>query len=372
VAIGRLAGGIAHDFNNILTGISGHIELMLAGIADNSPIRDDLLEVKHLSNRAMDLTGQLLAFSRQQPTGRVVLDLNRIVQDLAVLLKRIIGEHIDLDLQAGAASGTICADRAQIEQVVMNLAVNARDAMPLGGKLVIETADVMLDDAQARDHTGAKSGPHVMLAVTDTGCGMDRVTLDHVFDRFFTTKAEGHGTGIGLATVDGIIRQCGGHVCVRSESGKGTCFKVFLPAAAGTASKDEPITEPWDSTSRSGTVLIVEDEDSVRAVAERILRECGYDVLSAASPSEAEMRAAAHDGDITLLLTDIVLPERSGTDLYETLVAARPGLRVLYMSGYTCPSIRERGMPRRPSAPFLQKPFTAGDLARKVNQACEE
>ena len=365
--VGQLAAGVAHDFNNLLTGITGFTQFAHDGMPEHSTARMDLAEVLALTRRAVDLTRQLLAFSRRQTLHSVVLDLNQLVSEMIKMLGRLIGEHIELVFRPAAGLGQVKADPGQIEQVLVNLAVNARDAMPDGGVLMIETAHVELDDAFADLHAGVKPGPYVLLLVTDTGCGMQASVREHVFEPFFTTKALGKGTGLGLATTYGIVKQHGGNIWVESEPGMGTTFKVYLPRVAETFITEAPAGAEALPTSME-TILIVEDETSVREVAARILQARGYRVLTAALPSEAEQALAAHGDDIALLLTDVVMPERSGRQLYESVRAQFPLLRVLYMSGYSDDAIMHHSVLDANTA-FIAKPFTADALARKVRAA---
>jgi len=367
-AIGRLAGGVAHDFNNILTGIKGFAGFALEQMSPGSQPHQDLTEAVKLCDRAADLTYQLLAFSRRQALEPVVLDLNRLLAERVKMLKRILGEDIDIQFVPGANLGHVRADPGQIEQVVMNLAVNARDAMPNGGKLTIETANVELDLAYTREHAEVEPGPYVMMAVSDTGSGMDRETRQHVFEPFFTTKEPGKGTGLGLSTVYGIVKQHGGSIWVYSEPGKGTTFKVYLARVSSQA--EEPPKETESVVGGTETILLVEDDAAVRAIGCRNLEALGYTVLCASCAREAEQVAQARRGRIDLLLTDVVMPDRGGRELHQSLSADRPELKVLYMSGYTENAIVHRGVLDKDIA-FLQKPFEPADLARKVRQVLD-
>ena len=369
-AVGRLAGGIAHDFNNLLTGIIGYAQLLLGQVEEDSPAGRDLAQVRELADRAATLTRQLLAFSRRQILEPIVLNINTLVENITRMLQRIIGEDIDLQLAVAPDLGNVRADPAQVEQVLMNLAVNARDAMPNGGKLTIETANVVLDQEYANGHIAVTPGPHVMLAVSDTGHGMDEETQQHVFEPFFTTKEAGEGTGLGLATVYGIVKQHGGNIWVYSEPGEGTTFKVYLPRVEEEA-EALPSGGPEGNPARgTETILVVEDERMVRDLVKRVLEGRGYTVLTAASPGEAEQVLDCHREEIALLLTDVVLPERSGRELYETLAESRPSLKVLYISGYTGNAISHRGVLEAGTA-FLQKPFTPDALAGKVREVLD-
>ncbi len=365
-AVGRLAGGVAHDFNNLLTAITGYSELLLGGVGEGA-VRKDLEEIRKAADRAAALTRQLLAFSRQQVLEPRVLDLNAVVADMESMLRRLIGEDVDLVALRAPALGRIKADPGQVEQVLMNLVVNARDAMPDGGKLTIETANVDLDDAYARRHVSVRAGSYVMLAVSDTGIGMDAETQTHVFEPFFTTKAPGKGTGLGLSTVYGIVKQSGGHIWVYSEPGKGTTVKIYVPRVDGPLGEaaTAPLTTP--KAARGETILLVEDDPGVRALACRILTAAGYTVLAAQDGAEALRVNASHEGEIALVLTDMVMPEMNGHALAERLTAARPGLRILYMSGYTDKAIL-RQQAFEPGVAFVDKPFTPIALARKVQE----
>jgi PAS domain S-box-containing protein len=367
-AVGQLAGGVAHDFNNVLTGIRG-----LAGFArDETKIGSqsyrDLGEVLELTDRAAALTRQLLAFSRRQPLEPVVLDVNALIRDHASMLTRLVGEHVALMFLPAADLGSVRADPGQIEQVIMNLAINSRDAMPAGGQLTIETANVELGAEYALDHAGVAVGPYVMIAVSDTGCGMDAATQQHIFEPFFTTKEVGKGTGLGLSTVYGIVKQHGGHIWVYSELGKGATFKVYLPRVA---EEPEALRPPSHLiVGGTETILLVEDNAAIRDVCRRHLEQLGYTVLAVANAAEAEEAAARHPGPIGLLLTDVVMPVHSGKELYESLAAKRAGLKVLYMSGYTDNAIVHHGVLDKGIA-FLQKPFEREALAIKVRQALD-
>jgi PAS domain S-box-containing protein len=365
-AVGRLAGGIAHDFNNILSVILSYSEMILGELKADDPLAADMEEIRTAGQRAADLTRQLLMFSRRQILAPMVLDLNHLLANMAKMLTRLLGEDVDFVSVPAPGLGRVRADPSNIEQVIMNLVVNARDAMPTGGRVTIQTANVVLDAEYAREHLGSKPGPHVMLAVTDTGVGMDKATQARIFEPFFTTKGPGKGTGLGLSTVFGIAQQCGGSVCVHSEPGKGTRFEVYLPR--DEADLDRPSAEASPvALLGCETILLVEDEDQVRTVAHGILERNGYRVIVARSSREAlelceEEAAGIH---IHLLLTDVVMPEMGGMDLAKRLTTARPDLKVLCMSGYTDDSIVRHGVLESGIA-FLQKPFTPESLTRKV------
>jgi len=365
-AIGRLAGGIAHDFNNLLTAINGYADILVAGMAPDEPRRSDVEEIRKAGDRAAALTRQLLAFSRRQVLQPVVIDPSDVVAGIAPMLRRLVGEQIELRTPAAPDLGRVRADPSQIEQVLLNLVVNARDAMPAGGTLTIETANTELDDEYARNHPPVAPGPYVLLAVSDTGTGMDAVTMAHLFEPFFTTKPAGEGTGLGLATVYGIVAQSGGHVTAYSEPGHGSTFKVFLPRVAETVEpRSEAVAEP--AASGAETVLVVEDEDAVRSFVERVLGGLGYTVTTARSGAEALALAAGHRGPIDLLVTDVMLPGMNGRELSERLTALRPSLRTLFISGYTEDSIVHRGE-LGPDVAFLSKPFTPDALGRAVRE----
>jgi two-component system cell cycle sensor histidine kinase/response regulator CckA len=368
-AVGRLAGGVAHDFNNMLSVILSYADLLLADLAPSSPMRTDVAEMRTAGMRAAELTRQLLMFSRKQVIEPKVVDLNELLSGTSTMLKRIIGEDIDLVMLAKATPGRVRVDAGSIEQVVMNLVVNARDAMPNGGKLTIETRNVALDESYVRLHAGVSAGPYVMLAVSDTGGGMDRATQARIFEPFFTTKRVGKGTGLGLATVFGIVEQSGGTVWVYSEVGLGTTFKVYLPLVEDLV---EPTSNRVDlvSAPATETILLVEDEVQVRAVARGILTRLGYEVLDAADPNEALRLCAAHAGEIHLLLSDVVMPLMSGPLLAERVRALRPDIEILYMSGYTEDSIVRHGVLEAHVA-FIQKPITPQALAKKVSEVLD-
>jgi two-component system, cell cycle sensor histidine kinase and response regulator CckA len=366
-AVGQLAGGVAHDFNNLLTVILGYTDLLAAKLDPGSVELEDLNQIRTAGERAASLTRQLLAFSRQQVLERKVLDVNALTAHTEKMLRRLIGEDVELVTVLDPALRRVFADAGQLEQVIMNLAVNARDAMPRGGRLTIETANVELDEAYARLHGPVKPGSYVMIAVSDTGVGMNSDTLAHMFEPFFTTKERGKGTGLGLATVYGIVKQSGGYVWVYSEVGKGTTFKTYLPRVEeGREAEPVPAAEPT-SLVGSETVLLVEDEESVRALSRSVLTSYGYTVLEAGSGKEGLDVARRYPLPIDLLLTDVVMPEMGGLDLASRLEDIRPGVRVLYMSGYTDDAVFRHGLLEK-GRMFLQKPFTPATLARKVRE----
>jgi two-component system, cell cycle sensor histidine kinase and response regulator CckA len=369
--IGRLAGGVAHDFNNLLSVILSYVGLVLEELRLGDPIRDDLLEVKKAGERAAALTQQLLAFSRKQVLRPTLLNLNEVAAGVERMLRRILGADIDFVQVLAPDLGLTLADQGQIEQVLMNLVVNARDAMPHEGKLTIETSNVELDEEYASRHAGVAPGHYVMLAVSDTGCGMDEQTRARIFDPFYTTKDSDKGTGLGLSTVYGIVQQSGGSIWVYSEIGAGTTLKVYLPRQreATTTPAVEPSGFPGRSTGTE-TILVVEDEEALRAVARRCLEGAGYTMLAAANGDEALATYARHAGEIHLLLTDVVMPRMSGRALAQELSATQPSLRVLYMSGYANDAIVHRGV-LDAGTHFLSKPFTAADLTRKVREVLD-
>jgi len=369
-AIGSLAGGVAHDFNNLLSVI-----LNYAGFAqedEGDQLRDDLLQVKQAAERAATLTRQLLAFSRKQLMQPEALDLNRIAAGLETMLRRILGEDIEFRQVLAPDLSVVWADPGQIEQVLMNLVVNARDAMPQGGELTVETSNVEIDEAFAARHVAMKSGSYVQLAVTDTGCGMNQATIDRIFEPFFTTKDQGKGTGLGLSTVYGIVTQSGGNILVHSEPGNGTTFKIYLPqdpsAIVGSAMKSPTSTIQYKGTE---TILVVEDEDALREVARRILESAGYCVVTARDGEEAIAFCVRHSLAIHLLLTDVVMPRMSGRVLAERLAKMRPSLRVIYMSGYTDDAIVHHGA-LDIETHFVGKPFTVEALTGKVREVLDE
>lgn len=369
-AIGRLAGGVAHDFNNMLGAIIGYGDVILTGLAKGDPLRKDIEHIKSAADRAAALTRQLLAFSRKQALQPKVMDLNAHITGLEKMLRRLIGEDVELAATLADDLGPVRADPGQIDQIVMNLAVNARDAMPEGGKLTIETANVELDEDYAKGHVGVAPGPHVMLAVSDTGCGMDAETRSQIFEPFFTTKETGKGTGLGLSTVYGIVKQSGGSIWVYSEPGEGTTFKIYVPRveeAVEAVGRQEP-TEA--QVGGSETILVVEDEEVLRRLVCRILRLAGYTVLEAANGGEALMLCEQHDGAIHLLVTDVVMPKIGGRKLAERVAPLRPKMKLAYMSGYTDDAVVRNGQ-LPPGVPFIQKPFTASNLTRTVREVLD-
>jgi len=373
-AIGQLAGGIAHDFNNLLMVMAGYMELALETLPADQPVYSDLLEAHKAAQRAATLTRQLLAFARKQIIDLRVLNLNSLVLELDKLLRRVLGEHIDLITQPAPDLGLVKVDPGQIEQVIVNLVVNARDAMPNGGKLTIETANTVLGIDYAHQHAGVAPGEYVMLAISDTGSGIDAVVRQHLFEPFFTTKEPGKGTGLGLATCYGIVKQHGGHIGVYSEVGHGTCFKIYLPHVADVkASSDVLFPRGEAKAVRQGTetVLVVEDEPPVRELTCRVLREQGYTVLDATNGKEALHKVHAYAGArIDLLVTDMVMPRMGGKALAEQLMAVYPHIKVLFVSGYTTDAIVHHGRLDL-GTNFLSKPFTPTALIRKVQEVLD-
>jgi signal transduction histidine kinase/CheY-like chemotaxis protein len=364
-AIGKLAGGIAHDFNNMLSVILGYSEMSIFALAEGDPIRADLQEIQRAAERARELTRQLLAFSRKQILEPKVLDLNQTLHGLSNMLRRLLGEGIELNLATHTRIGKIKADPSQLEQVVMNLSVNARDAMPKGGKLTIETRDVELDAEYAAQHPDVLPGPYVLLAVTDDGVGIPPGDGARIFEPFFTTKPKGVGTGLGLSTVQGIVRQSGGHIWVYSEPERGATFKIYFPRhqlptdAPAAQAVGAQIARGWE------TILLVEDDEQVRALTRIVLARNGYNVLEAQSPGEAIIVCEKYPAKIHLVLTDVVMPRMTGKELAERIGPTRPQMKVLYMSGYTDDAIVHHGVLDAGVA-FLQKPLTPDALLRKV------
>ena len=368
-SIGRLAGGVAHDFNNLLTAINGYADLMLEDLAEDHRWRGAVTEIRRAGERAADLTGQLLAFSRRQLLQPRVLDLNVLVTDSTKMLKRLLGEDIEVITSLDPTLGHVTADAGQLHQIILNLAVNARDAMPRGGQLTIETQNVVLDEEQL--HLSLPPGAYVMLAVSDNGSGMDQETLSRIFDPFFTTKESTKGTGLGLSTVYGIVKQSGGSIFVYSEPGRGTTFKIYLPRSdKAVNATTEPRVEV-DTLRGSETVLVVEDEEAVRKLIEQALRKYGYRVIEATNGAEALRVCENHDPPIRLMVTDVVMPGMSGRELAARVREQLPDLRVLYMSGYTDDTVIRHGL-LDASMFFLQKPFTPSALARKVRETLDQ
>lgn len=363
--IGQLAGGMAHDFNNILTAINGYADLTLRRLPEDHSLRRNVEEIKKAGERAASLTRQLLAFSRKQLLKPKVLNLNAVVPDMDTMLRPLIGEDIDLVTILDPALGQVKADPSQIEQVILNLCVNARDAMPQGGKLTIETANVCLSEEYSRQYVSVRSGHHVMLAVSDNGCGIDQETQKLIFDPFFTTKGVGKGTGLGLSTVYGIVKQSEGSIWVYSEVGKGTTFKVYLPRFDEVVEPPVEIAADVQPSREGEIVLLVEDEEMVREMSRQVLEMNGYHVLEASHGGEAVLVCEKHEGRIDIMVTDVVMPQMSGRELAEWLASSRPETKVLFVSGYTDDAIVRHGVLDE-NVNFLQKPFSPDALAAKV------
>jgi CheY-like chemotaxis protein len=369
-AVGRLAGGVAHDFNNLLMVISGYTYVLLNQLGMADPRRQKAEAIQEATQRAATLTRQLLAFGRKQVLELKVIDLNAVVADISKLLRPLIGEDIEVVVTRDPQLGHTEADPGQVEQVVMNLAVNARDAMPSGGKLIIETRNADLDDNYQRAHANVKPGRYVMLAVSDTGCGMDAETQLRIFEPFFTTKEKGKGTGLGLSTVYGIVKQSGGYVFAYSELGRGTSFKIYLPRVDEAAADSVPERQARIGLRGSESILLVEDEESVRELIAEALKAQGYNVLVAGNGQEALALAAPANCHIDLLISDVVMPGMSGRELAKRMAGSRPGMRVLYLSGYTEDAIVHHGV-LDPGTAFLQKPFSLDALACKVREVLD-
>jgi PAS domain S-box-containing protein len=370
-AVGRLAGGVAHDFNNLLTVINGYGEVLLTRLKADDPLRGFVEQVTRAGARAASLTRQLLTFSRKQVLAPRLLDLNTVVVETEQMLRRVIGEDVELATRLRSGLDRVLADPVQVEQVILNLAVNARDAMPKGGQLTLETKNVQLAETYTRLHPGVAPGAYVLLAVSDTGQGIPKEHLPHIFEPFFTTKEIGKGTGLGLAIVHGIVKQSGGHLEVYSEPGLGTTFKVYLPRA-----KEEPRARRSDTNLRgtprgNETVLLVEDDEAVRVLIHQVLHEAGYSVLEAAHGGEAVSLCRQHKGPIQLLVTDVVMPLMGGRQVAETVRRGHPEMKVLYVSGYTDDAVVRHGILEE-EVNFLQKPFTPTALARKVREVLDE
>src|SRR3989454_8081729 len=369
-AIGRLSGGIAHDFNNLLGVIIGYSQVLKGSLGQGNPLYEHAEEVEKAGRRAASLTRQLLAFSRQQVLEPTILNLNTLVADTEKMLHRLIGEDIVLSASFDEGLGRVKADPGQVEQIIMNLVVNARDAMPQGGKLTIATSNAEMDALFVRDHPGSKMGSYVMLTVADTGCGMDAETQAHIFEPFFTTKERGKGTGLGLSTVYGVVKQSGGYVWVDSEPGKGAAFKIYLPRFEEAVNAPAASAASPEATRGTETVLLVEDSEPLRKLAHRFLENNGYRVVAAANGEEALQTAVQERDPIQLLLTDVVMPGMNGRVLASHLVPRQPGMKVLYMSGYTDSFIAGHGV-LEPGTYLLNKPFTEETLMRKVREVLD-
>ncbi|HXU11833.1 MAG TPA: ATP-binding protein, partial [Candidatus Binatia bacterium] len=368
-AVGRLAGGVAHDFNNLLSVILGYGNLLLMDPDRRDADRKGLEEICKAAERAGGLTRQLLAFSRKQVLVPEIFDLRDSVQDIAKMLGRLIGEDVELSLSFAKEACRVRADRGQIDQVITNLAVNSRDAMPQGGKLTVEVRHADFTEPMVHDRARIEPGPYVLLAVSDSGVGMNAETQSHVFEPFYTTKGPGEGTGLGLATVYGIVKQSGGYIWLYSEPGEGTTFKIYLPRTEGQAGTAVPV-QGASLPGGSETILLVEDDEAVRGLAQLILEERGYRVLAASGGEEAERLVAGWEGPIHLLLSDVIMPGMNGREVADRLCPRRPEMRTIFMSGYTGDAVLRRGIVAEDSD-FIQKPFTPTILAVKVRQVLD-
>jgi two-component system cell cycle sensor histidine kinase/response regulator CckA len=369
-SLGRLAGGVAHDFNNLLTVIAGHADLMLQDLDENDPLRESVGDIKSAATRAADLTRQLLAFSRRQILRPRVVDLNDTIRESTRMLRRLLGEDVELVTLLDPGLGRVKADPGQLDQVIVNLAVNARDAMPQGGKLTIETRNVAIEQRDAQRHVSFQPGSYVLIAISDSGVGMNADILPHIFEPFFTTKEQGKGTGLGLSMVYGIVKQSGGWIWVYSEPGHGTTVKVYLPRVEPPLTEVEERPAEIESPRGGETILVVEDEEAVRKLTCHILRKYGYDVIETANGGEALLTCERHVLPIPLLLTDVVMPRMSGPALAARLRQLHPEMKVLYTSGYTDAAVVDRGLLDQ-SVSFLQKPFTPSELGRKVREVLD-
>jgi two-component system cell cycle sensor histidine kinase/response regulator CckA len=366
-AVGRLAGGVAHDFNNMLTVITGYNRMILDELSTVDPLRGYAEEILKAADRAGALTNQLLAFSRRQIMKPRIINVNSVIEQTEMMLRRLIGEDIQLSISLSAEAGNIKSDPNHIAQAIVNLAVNARDAMPTGGRLTIETGNFQIDETYVRTHMGVTPGEFVMIAVSDTGIGMDSATRQRIFEPFFTTKERGKGTGLGLATVYGMVKQSGGDIWVYSEPGTGTTFKLYFPRVRESVSDAGPGASDKAKTAATETILLVEDEKAVRDLTCRILQKLGYQALVAASGQAAIEIARSHAGEIALLLTDVVMPNMSGRQVADALVAMRPGLKVLFLSGYTENTVVHHGV-LDSAVDFLPKPFSREVLGQKIRE----
>ncbi len=369
-AIGQLAGGVAHDFNNVLGVILGYGEMLVNTLPPGQREHERATQILQATARGAALTRQLLMFSRQQPMEARVLDVATTVRHVESMLSRLIGANIEVAIHSDGRMGRVKADPTQVEQVVMNLVINARDAMPDGGRLIIETASVEVDEGYTASHPDARPGPHVLLAVSDNGIGMSAETLSHIYEPFFTTKEAGRGTGLGLATVYGIVRQSGGHIAVYSELGRGTSFKIYLPRVDELADEMGAVAPASQTRTGHETILLIEDEEGLREVLVEQLLEGGYTVVTGADAEAALEAAAGYDGPIHLVIADVVLPGMSGGAAVKALRAARPEIRVIYMSGYTRSAAAQNG-PIEGGEAFLQKPFSLDTLLHKVREVID-
>ena len=369
-AVGRLAGGVAHDFNNILGVISGYSEISLDQLNPENPVAKSLRQIKAAADRAASLTRQLLAFSRQQVVYPKVVNLNTVVENMGNMLRRLVGDDVSITLKPGTPLGSIKADVGQLEQVVMNLAVNARDAMPDGGQITIETCDVDLDESYQREHEPVVPGRYVMLSMSDSGCGMDHVTQARIFEPFYTTKEAGKGTGLGLSTVYGIVKQSGGNIWVYSEIGKGTTFKLYFPRVSEVAEALRPPTEQVAPGGGSETILLVEDDQALREFIAATLRGVGYTVLESGNAQTALKIVAKHEAAVHLLLSDVVMPGTSGIQLFTVLRASAPRLKVILMSGYAAETLARHGAVPQDVA-FIEKPFSRDSLLLKIKSVLQ-
>jgi signal transduction histidine kinase/ActR/RegA family two-component response regulator len=368
-AVGRLAGGVAHDFNNLLTVITSYSAMALDSLRPQDPLREDMVEIRDAAERAARLTKQLLAFSRKQVMQPQVISLSAMAVEMERMLQRLIGEDVSLELRLADDLGAVSADPGQIEQVLMNLVVNARDAMPNGGRVIIETSNVDFSTELSMAELGRPAGQYVQLTVTDTGTGMSPETQANLFEPFFTTKSPGQGTGLGLSTVYGIVKQSGADIHVRSELGRGTTFRIFFPRVEATPAASVPAPKVASlATAPVETILLVEDDEALRHLTARILRDAGYTVQETHSATEAVLLGTHFEGRIDLLLTDVVMPQMSGRTVSELLTKQRPSLRVLYMSGYTDDVVVRQGVLSTDTS-FLLKPFTPEQLLQKVREA---
>ena len=369
-AIGRLAGGVAHDFNNMLSVILGTTELAMVETDPALPLFADLQEIRKAAERSAELTRQLLAFARKQAVAPKVLNLNDTVAMMLKMLRRLIGENVELVWEPGAGDTTVKMDPCQLDQILANLAINARDAISGVGKLIIETGNVTFGPAHSDEPTSPQPGDYVLLAVSDSGCGMDKSLLNLIFEPFFTTKDVGEGTGLGLATVYGIVQQNGGFITVASEPGQGTTFKIYLPRQQDKAETSPAEASAEEVSSKHETVLLVEDEPAILQLGRRMLESLGYRVQTASSPGEALLWAASHASDIHLLMTDVIMPQMNGWDLAKQMLLLNPSIRLLFMSGYTSNVIAHREM-LSSGAHFIQKPFSRRDLASKLREVLD-